>query len=43
MTVRKWAICGLILMGLTALSINEPNIAGIIAAGIIGILKGDSD
>jgi len=36
MTVRKWAICGLVIMGLTALWVGEANISGIILLELLG-------
>jgi len=43
MTVRKWAILGIVALGLACVAMGKPEIGGTAVVGLVGFLKSDDD
>lgn len=43
MSVKKWAMVGIIVIALACVIVGKPEIGGIAIAGIVGFLKDDKD
>jgi len=43
MTLKKWAMVGIIVIALACVAVGEPEIGGMAIAGIVGFLKDDRD
>lgn len=43
MTIKKWAIVGIIIIALACVMVGKPEIGGMAIAGIVGFLKDDKE
>jgi len=43
MTLKKWAIIGIIVIALACVVVGKPEIGGMAITGIVGFLKDDRD
>lgn len=43
MTLKKWAMLGIIVIALACIAVGKPEIGGMAIAGIVGFLKDDRD